>query len=226
MPAPIRPKDPAAVWPSWMTFFHNFTSLWLRMFARFCWQPRIRWVDRAAALREVCLYACNHRSFLDPPLVGMFISRTTSYFARRSLWKVPIVREVLNGVGGVPVDRDAPGLASIRDAVTALVAGRNMLIFPEGTRTKTGRLGEMREGPAMIARRAGVPVVPVYVHNTERGWKPGRPLPSLDAPGIEVRFGRPIRVPARIPPRERDRWMTTYLRRWMERQERDLVGPA
>ncbi|MFW5846426.1 MAG: lysophospholipid acyltransferase family protein [Planctomycetota bacterium] len=195
----------------------------LRAPVRFLYRIRIHRDPRLDHL--VCVYAANHRSFADPPLVAMWTRYANGFMARRSLWKLPVIGQVLMLVGGVPVDRGAPTLRSISDAVAVVRGGRSLVIFPEGTRTRDGRLRTLREGPAMIARRAGVPMVPVYLDRSERVWCPGRALPSLGSPPVRLRYGPPLLAPASVPPRERDAWVTARAAAWMQAQERASLGP-
>jgi 1-acyl-sn-glycerol-3-phosphate acyltransferase len=171
------------------------------------------------------VYACNHRSFADPPLVGMWQRPPSAYFARSSLWKVPIIRETLNLFYGIPVERENPGMSSMKGAVDRLRRGVSVVVFPEGTRTRTGRLGRLRDGPALFARRAGVPLVPVYVHRSEAVWPRGAVLPRICGPTIRIRFGAPIVPPSGLDPRQQDAWVTRRLEAWMRLQERRCRPP-
>jgi 1-acyl-sn-glycerol-3-phosphate acyltransferase len=173
-----------------------------------------------------CVLAANHRSFFDPPFIGMWRRRPLSYFARASLWEVGFFRFMLGIMYGIPVERENPGLSSMKGAVERLRQGIPVLVFPEGTRTKTGRVGRLRDGPALFARRAGVPVVPVYVHRTEHCWPRGSALPRPWGNRIEIRFGRPLVPPPGLETRAQDEWVTERLQRWMEAQERELYRGA
>ena len=190
----------------------------LRMAARFLYRCRITY-DRPLPPPPV-LFAANHRSFLDPPAVGMCLRDPIAYFARSSLWKIPPIRFMLNLMKGIPVDRDSPGASSMRGAVERLRQGISVLVFPEGTRTRTGRLGRMREGPALFARRAGVPVVPVYLFRSDAAWPRGALLPRLGGSRIAIRFGPAISAPASVPARERDAWVTARVEAWLRAAER------
>jgi 1-acyl-sn-glycerol-3-phosphate acyltransferase len=97
-----------------------------------------------------------------------------------------------------------------------------VLVFPEGTRTKSGHLGALREGPALFARRAGVPIVPVYLVRSEMLWPRGKKLPRFFAKGLEVRFGAPFVPPDTLDPRAQDAWIRARLQAWMVVQERRL----
>lgn len=196
----------------------------MRWFTRFCFRVVIRKSRHCQGF--TCLYACNHRSFYDPPLATMFLNTPVSYMARRSLWPVPIIGWMLRGSNALPVDRDEPHLSIMKRAVAMLKEGTSLCIFPEGTRSRDGRMQAFREGPALFSRRAGVPVVPIFVHNTDIAWAPGRFLPALGSCRLHLRIGRAFRAPAHLPPRLQDRFVMTYLRRWMERQERELTGKS
>lgn len=189
---------------------------WLRL----CHRTRVRRSRRLPP--GAVLYAANHRSFIDPPLVAVWSGEPVAFFARASLWRVPPIRVLLDIFYGIPVERDNPGMSSMKGAVERLRAGIPVLVFPEGTRTRTGRLGKLREGPALFARRAGVPLVPVYLHRSETCWPRGAVLPRPCGARLEVRFGRPIAAPAGMPAREADAWVMERLRLWFLMQEREL----
>jgi 1-acyl-sn-glycerol-3-phosphate acyltransferase len=108
----------------------------------------------------------------------------------------------------------------MKGAIERLREGLPVVIFPEGTRTKTGRLGVLKDGPALISRRAGVPLVPVYVHRAERCWPQGQPWPNPWGTRLQVRFGRPLVPPAGLSPKEQDAWKTRRLELWLRYQER------
>jgi 1-acyl-sn-glycerol-3-phosphate acyltransferase len=169
------------------------------------------------------LYAANHRSFADPPLATVWSPVPCAFFARASLWKIPPIKLFLDIFGGIPVERENPGASSMKGAVARLRDGWPVLVFPEGTRTKTGTLGRLREGPALFARRAGVPVVPVYLHRSESIWPRGWILPALWGARVEVWFGKPLVPPPGLAPRDADAWITRRLDRWMHRQEARLA---
>jgi len=204
----------------WGHFFQLGGIVVLRSLARFMYSAKIM---RAGPLPPPpFVLACNHRSFLDPPLVGMCAREPVSYFARANLWRVPVVALMLRVMHSIPVEREHPGMSSMKGAVDRLRNGISVLVFPEGTRTRNGRLGVLRDGPALFARRAGVAVIPVYVHRTEQAWPRGRLLPRLGGCRVEIRFGRPLTPPAGLEARAQDRWVTERLRLWMQRLEQRL----
>jgi 1-acyl-sn-glycerol-3-phosphate acyltransferase len=203
-------------------FLQALAALVLRLPIRLTFRARVR---LARLPPPPVVLAANHRSYFDPPFVGMWLREPIAYFARANLWDVAFFRFMLEVMQGIPVQRDNPGVSSMKGAVERLRQGVSVLAFPEGTRTRDGRLGTLRDGPALFARRAGVPVVPVYIHRSERVWPRGAILPRLWGGRVEIRFGRAIVAPPGLEPRLADRVVTEALRRWMERQERALLGP-
>jgi 1-acyl-sn-glycerol-3-phosphate acyltransferase len=135
-----------------------------------------------------CLLAANHKSYLDPLAVGAPLRREIHYFAKRELFKVPILGPLIRSVGGIPVDRHAFDRKAIHRAQEALRGGSGMLLFPEGTRIRRATLAEPKEGVAMLALGADVPVIPVWVGHT---WEPRRTL--FRRIPVLVRYGPPIR---------------------------------
>ena len=195
----------------------------VRVLLRLCYRVRVRMaptVNRGGPW----VFASNHRSFFDPVLVGAFVDLPLCYFARASLWRLPVVGQVLRFYHALPIDRDEPQMAVMRRIVERLRQGRGVVIFPEGTRTRTGRLGRLRQGPALFARRAGVGLVPVYIHRSDQAWPRGAVLPHLGGCRLEVRYGPPLYPPAGLPRRLHDRYLTGALERWLVRQERELRG--
>ncbi len=204
-------------------FIQVMGILVLRSWLRFGFRGRIL---RARSVPSApVLFASNHRSYADPPMIGMCARDPLSYFARADLWQIGFFRWILTVMHGIPIDRDNPGASSMKGAIANLRAGISVLVFPEGTRTKTGRVGPLRDGPALFARRAGVPVVPVYLRHSERVWPRGAFMPRLCGGLVEVRIGRPLQPPAGLDTRAQDAWIMRRLHFWMMANEKRVMGP-
>jgi 1-acyl-sn-glycerol-3-phosphate acyltransferase len=128
------------------------------------------------------ILASNHASFLDPPLVGSGVRRGINYLARENLFRFPVVGWVLRHWQVVPVDRDGGGAAGLRAILDRLLAGGAIILFPEGTRTRDGKLQPARSGIGLTVIKSTAPVVPVRVFGT------------FEAYGRHLRFPRPYRV--------------------------------
>jgi 1-acyl-sn-glycerol-3-phosphate acyltransferase len=153
------------------------------------------------------IFVANHSSHLDTPTIlralpRKWMNRTAvaaaaDYFYD-SRWKASGVALLFNTV---PLGRNGGGLGGgATDHVDKIIGqGWNLLMFPEGTRSRHGEVGKVRSGAAVIAAQHGIPVVPIYVSGTHAAMPPGQNWPKR-RPGrilsrrhnVEVRFGRPI----------------------------------
>ncbi len=110
------------------------------------------------------IVASNHVSNLDPPMVGIVFRGKYTFMAKDELFHVnPFFTWLITRLGAFPVKRGAKDLAVIDKALESLKKGRIFVIFPEGTRSKTGELGKPKSGVAITAIKAATPVVPVFV---------------------------------------------------------------
>jgi 1-acyl-sn-glycerol-3-phosphate acyltransferase len=136
------------------------------------------------------ILASNHASFLDPPLVGSGLKRDINYLARESLFRYPGIGALLRSWNAVPVDRDGGGARGLRAILDRLLAGGGIILFPEGTRTKDGRLQPARSGIGLTVIKSAAPVVPVRVFGTYEAY--GRHLTLPRPHRVIVKYGRPL----------------------------------
>ena len=109
------------------------------------------------------ILASNHASYLDPPLVGVACRKEIFYLARKSLFEKPVLGPVLTRVNCIPIDRDRGDVAAVRAILRLLKEGKRTLVFPEGTRSKDGKLQPARGGLGLIIAKSLAPVVPVRI---------------------------------------------------------------
>ena len=105
----------------------------------------------------------NHLHLFDPVLIACFTKRQLSFMGKKELFDIPILKWVLRKVSAFPVDRGNSDIAALKTAINILTSNNVMAMFPEGTRSKTGELGEFKGGAALIAYKADVPIVPVKI---------------------------------------------------------------
>jgi 1-acyl-sn-glycerol-3-phosphate acyltransferase len=136
------------------------------------------------------ILASNHASFMDPPLVGASCTRPISYLARESLFTNPLFGRVLRAVGCVPVDRDGASGRGLKTIFERLLNGDGIILFPEGTRTRDGRLQPGRPGIGLVVLRSTVPVIPVRIFGTFEAYGRTRRFPRPRQ--VALRFGAPL----------------------------------
>jgi 1-acyl-sn-glycerol-3-phosphate acyltransferase len=140
------------------------------------------------------LICANHQSYLDPIIVGMACNREMCYVARESLFQWTILRWLLTWYDTIPIRREGLGLSAIKEVLRRLRRDELVLIFPEGTRTDDGEIGELKPGFCAIVRRAKTPLIPVAIDGAYQIWPRDRKWPR---PGkIAVCIGEPIQVEA------------------------------
>jgi len=135
----------------------------------------------------------NHTSYVDPPLIGVAAPRPVWFMAKSELFKVPVLDWLIPKINAFPVKRAAVDRKALERAHELLTGGEALTIFIEGGRSPDGKLQSPSLGPAMIALRAGVPIVPVALINADhllprRGW-------FLRFSRVTVVFGPPLTFP-------------------------------
>jgi 1-acyl-sn-glycerol-3-phosphate acyltransferase len=136
------------------------------------------------------LIAANHASYLDIPLLGCGMGRRAWYLGRSDLFPVPVLGDILQSLGWIPVrlgrlDREAFG-----KAISLIRAGKVVVIFPEGGRSRDGHLRPPKAGIGVIVSQTGCPVVPAYLKGTFEVLPMGARWPRCRQ--VTVRFGEPI----------------------------------
>jgi len=142
------------------------------------------------------IVASNHLNNADPPMIALAIRpRFPMYMAKREMIRWPILGPAFRLFGAFPVRRGAADLAALHAAIEHLEQGALLVMFPEGTRSRTGGLTKGHPGTAMIALRSKVPIVPVAITGSENiGW-PWIFLKPFSVPHIKVVIGEPFRLP-------------------------------
>ena len=131
---------------------------------------RVQITGREHILAQPSIFMANHVSNLDPPIILPLLPFRTAFFIKRSLLKIPVVGVGMRLAGFIPVDRDGR-LESARDSVQAankvLASGVNISTFPEGTRSRDGRLLPFKKGPFYLAMESGAPIIPISIWGSE-----------------------------------------------------------
>ncbi|MDF2681393.1 MAG: 1-acyl-sn-glycerol-3-phosphate acyltransferase [Brevibacillus sp.] len=162
-----------------MSYYRTF-----RGFFRIIFSLVYRWqvIGREHIPKEGPVILCaNHISLWDPPLLGSGIERMVNFMAKEELFRIPVIGFLITKFGAFPVKRGAGDRAAIRTTLKLLEEGKIFGIFPEGTRSKNGEVGEGMPGVAMFALKSQAQVIPVAIIGPYRMFRP-----------IKIVYGEPI----------------------------------
>ena len=123
-----------------------------------------------------CIYMSNHVSNLDPPALIPMLPGTPSVMLKKSLMRIPLLGPAMRMGKFVPVERDGDrrsAVNAVKAASEAIQSGLSLLVFIEGTRSRTGRLLPLKRGPFHLAQSTGAPIIPVAIWGTERMMRKG-----------------------------------------------------
>ena len=166
--------------------------------AKAIWRPTVEGLEHVPPTGPV-IVASNHVSFADSLVIPIVVPRKVVFLAKSDYFtgtgvKGAVSKAWFEGLGMLPVDREdsAAAMGSLQTALDVLGRGEAFGIYPEGTRSRDGRLYRGRTGVAHLALTSGAPVVPVGLTGTERLQPIGSKLPRLAK--VTVAFGEPITV--------------------------------
>ena len=152
-----------------------YRALWLLAYAAARIWVRLQIIgrDRLPSRTAPCVMAPVHRSNLDFLLVALLSPRRLRYMAKASLWKWRPGGRFIAMLGGFPVHRGSADRAALRTCLQVIENGEAVVLFPEGTRRSGAVVEEVFDGPAYVACRAGVPVVPIGIGGSEAAMPRG-----------------------------------------------------
>lgn len=172
----------------------------LRPLSLLLYRPTIAGLDNVPAAGG-CLIASNHLSFIDSFAIPLSSPRKVCFLAKSDYFEKTglggrMLGQMMSSLGAIPVDRFSPSAAqdSLESALAVVEEGGAFGIYPEGTRSRDGRLYRGRTGVAWLALKAQVPVVPVGLVGTDQIQPVGARFPRLHH--VEVHFGTPIQPAA------------------------------
>lgn len=195
-PKPVTPvRDEIA---PWMAALAGAVRLGLKGLTRVRLEGAVDEIPRTGPV----IIAANHSSNLDVPVLGSTLmprmGRRFQWLGKRELFDWPVIGWIARNGGVHAIERGAADVEAFRLAARILEDGHALFVFPEGTRSRDGQLGEGRDGVAVLALRTGAPIVPVGVTGSYERWPRGQKLPH---PGgrVTARVGSPFRLADELP---------------------------
>ncbi|OPG06427.1 1-acyl-sn-glycerol-3-phosphate acyltransferase [Streptomyces sp. GKU 895] len=177
-------------------FYYLLKYVLLGPLLRLVFRPRIEGLEHVPA-SGAAIIAGNHLSFSDHFLMPAILKRRITFLAKKEYFTGPGLKGRLTAfffrsAGQIPVDRTGKeaGQAAIREGLGVLAKDELLGIYPEGTRSHDGRLYKGKVGVAVMALRAGVPVIPCAMIGTFEAQPPGKVIPNIHP--VVIRFGEPL----------------------------------
>ncbi|WP_329341770.1 1-acyl-sn-glycerol-3-phosphate acyltransferase [Streptomyces sp. NBC_00663] len=177
-------------------FYYLLKYVLLGPLLRLVFRPRIEGLEHVPA-NGAAIVAGNHLSFSDHFLMPAILKRRITFLAKKEYFTGPGLKGRLTAfffrsAGQIPVDRTGKeaGQAAIREGLGVLAKDELLGIYPEGTRSHDGRLYKGKVGVAVMALRAGVPVIPCAMIGTFEAQPPGKVIPNIHP--VVIRFGEPL----------------------------------
>jgi len=171
--------------------------------ARVMWRFEVNGRDRLPTVGPYVL-APVHRSNLDFLLAGLAVPRRMRFMTKDTIWRAPRFGRFIESVGAFPVDRQNPDRGALRKAEASVANGEPVVMFPEGTRREGPAVTGLFDGPAWVACRQRVPIVPMAIGGADRAMPIGSKMIRLSK--VRVVIGEPIypdvpltgRIPRRV----------------------------
>ena len=160
----------------------------LRMFTRVTWG---RWGSGCESIPDTgpVILASNHISNWDPVILGLACHREVHFLAKQGLFRNRFFGHFLRHVNVIPLNRDGSDTRALRRAIEVLKNGGVLALFPEGTRSKTGKLGKAKSGTGYVAHASGAIVIPALISGSDRMWRS-----FVNRGELRVLFGKPVSV--------------------------------
>ncbi len=168
--------------------FYRICHIILRIFLKTYCRMKTYGVENVPGSGGVII-ASNHIGGGDPPFVGTGIKRESYFLAKKELFKNIFLRTLIKNLNAIPVDRSTLDQRAMEMAQKALDSGKVLILFPEGTRSRTGAIGKGKPGIGLMAKRAKVPIVPAHISNSRSFFK----LPFTGRRLI-IKYGSPVKT--------------------------------
>lgn len=175
-----------------MSYLNNVVLGWASHVLSYV-KADIKVVGRENIPEETCLYVANHQGFFDIPIMIHSLDKTVGFIAKKELLKFRVLTYWMKQMHCIFMDRSnmRESIKSINEGVENLKNGHNLVIFPEGTRSKGPSIGEFKKGSLKLALKSGVPIVPVAIDGSYK-LREGNEKSAIKSAEVKVTICKPI----------------------------------
>ncbi len=171
------------------TLWYWFAVMCCRCFCRLFFRMRVYGIENIPAEGGFLLVS-NHQSFLDPLFCGIFVKRALYFLARDTLFRNKFFGPLISSVHAMPVKRGTADTGAMKRVISKLKEGAGVCLFPEGTRSRDGRISAFKPGLGLLCRRGDAAIVPVMIDGAFECWPRDK---KLFSPGsISICYGKAI----------------------------------
>ncbi|HEX2612549.1 MAG TPA: lysophospholipid acyltransferase family protein [Fibrobacteria bacterium] len=170
------------------------------------------------------VYLCNHNSWLDIPAMTAGTAEGVGFVAKKELSRIPLLAFWMRAVGSVFIDRsDRQGARKALEVAARTLGSRPLIVFPEGTRSKTGHRLPLKLGGMRMAMMAGARIIPVHINNSRAAYEAYDPKAPVPLP-VDLRFFPPMETKGL--PDDKSSWnaMKAYVEQCWDEAERDIAA--
>ena len=171
------------------TFLYTFGRMMLRPWAILWFDLKVYGVQHVPRDGGV-LVVSNHQSYLDPIILGVNVRRPFSFLAKSELFENRLFGWLIRNLNAFPVRQGEGDVGAVKETIRRLQEGHALIVYPEGTRSLSGEIETIQPGVGLIARRAGVPVVPAVIEGSYEAWPKGHKV--FRPHTVRAMYGPPI----------------------------------
>ena len=142
--------------------FYRFIYFLIRIIATPLFRIKVHGIENMPK-DEKYIICANHKSFLDPIFVALAINRQVHFIAKKELFEIPILRNILKKLNAIPAQRDGKDLSVLRDSIKIIKKGKILGIFPEGTRVKEIKRENIKDGAGYIALKSKTDILTIEI---------------------------------------------------------------
>lgn len=191
----VEKKTHATLYPN-IPLFYSLIIFICSFFAKIFYRHKI--YGREHYVPGSGIVAANHVSHFDPPLVAISVPDELYFLAKKDLFSIPVFGKFIYKLNSRPVSNSGSDAQVFREVLKVLKGDKKILLFPEGTRSKTGEIIDLKQGVAFLALRSKKNIFPIYIHGSHKIWEKDKKWPKFFGKTAAI-IGKPLEIKKYLP---------------------------